>query len=294
MSAFSDGPIGIAGGGRLGQALGRLLREKGEPIAAVACRRLERARAAAAFVGAGVAASTYNELPRHACRVLLTVPDDAITEVAATLAADGLKGIALHTSGTLPLAALEPLVRSGVACGSLHPLQTVPSPAHGVAALPGSWFAVSGDPPAAAWARRIVDLIGGHPFEISEESRPLYHAGAVMACNFFAALLDAGVGLFGQAGLGREQALAALTPLVSTGVANALRLGPEQALTGPYARGDVRSARAHWAALATAPAPLRELYRAAARYTIDLARRRGLDECKAFEIERLLNGSSEQ
>jgi predicted short-subunit dehydrogenase-like oxidoreductase (DUF2520 family) len=109
-----------------------------------------------------------------------------------------------------------------------------------------------------------------------------------MACNFFAALLDAGLRLFGQAGLDREQALGALTPLVTAGVANALRLGPAQALTGPFARGDVETVRAHWAALAAAPEPVRELYRAAARYTIDLARRSGLDESKARAIEALL------
>lgn len=294
MRTADAGPVGIAGGGRLGQALGRLLHDKGEPVAVVACRTLEHARAAAAFIGEGVAAALYPELPRQACRILLTVPDDAVTNVAEILAAAGLEGMALHTSGTLGLAALEPLARKGVACGSLHPLQTVATPAQGVTALPGAWFAVSGDARAAAWARRIVDLLGGRLFEISEENRPLYHAGAVMACNFFAALLDAGVRLFGQAGLGRQQALAALSPLVCAGVANALRLGPERALTGPYARGDLQSVRAHWAALAAAPEPLRELYRAAARYTIDLARRSGLDESKASEIERMFNGSREQ
>ncbi len=288
MTAVDESPIAIAGGGRLGQALGRLLRERGEPVAAVACRDPDHARAAAAFIGAGVAATGYAELPRRASRILIAVPDDAVTAVAAALAAAGMEGIAVHTSGTLGVAALEPLRFRGVACGSLHPLQTVPDPAQGVATLPGAWFAVSGDSRAATWARRLVELIGGRAFEISDENRPLYHAGAVMACNFFAALLDAGVGLFSQAGLDREQALAALTPLVSAGVANALRLGPERALTGPFARGDVETVRAHWAALASAPEPVRELYRAAARYTIDLARRGGLDEEKARAIEALL------
>jgi predicted short-subunit dehydrogenase-like oxidoreductase (DUF2520 family) len=288
MSAADASPIAIAGGGRLGQALGRLLRQSGEPVAAVACRDQNHARAAAAFIGDGVAALSYAELPRLASRILIAVPDDAVTEVAGILAAAGMEGIALHTSGTLGLASLAPLSRRGVACGSLHPLQSVPDPALGLAALPGAWFAVSGDGPAAEWARRIVHLLGGHTFELSEENRPLYHAGAVMACNFFAALLDAGLRLFGQAGLDREQALGALTPLVTAGVANALRLGPAQALTGPFARGDVETVRAHWAALAAAPEPVRELYRAAARYTIDLARRSGLDESKARAIEALL------
>lgn len=290
MNAAEASPIAIAGGGRLGQALGRLLHQRGEPVVAVACRDPEHGRAAAAFIGEGVAALAYAELPRRASRILIAVPDDAVTAVARILAAAGMEGIALHTSGTLGLAALEPLSRRGVPCGSLHPLQTVPNPARGVTALPGAWFAVSGEGPAAAWARRIVDLIGGRVFELPDDKRPLYHAGAVMACNFLVALLDAGVALFGQAGLDREEALAALTPLVSEGLANALRIGPERALTGPYARGDVETARAHWAALASAPKPVRELYRAAARYTIDLARRGGLDESKARAIEGLLAG----
>jgi len=294
MSALEAGPIGIAGGGRLGQALGRLLREKGEPVAAVACRELDHARAAAAFIGDDVAAVCYAELPRRAGRILIAVPDDAVASVAALLAASGFEGLALHTSGTLGLEALAPLAHRGVSCGSLHPLQTVPTPAQGVAALPGAWFALSGEAPASAWARRIVELLGGRAFEIPEEGRPFYHAGAVMACNFFAALLDAGVTLFGQAGLRREDALAALTPLVTAGVGNALRLGPERALTGPFARGDVETVRAHWAALAGAPKPLRDLYRAAARYTIGLARRSGLDETKASEIGRLLSGSDHE
>jgi predicted short-subunit dehydrogenase-like oxidoreductase (DUF2520 family) len=294
MNASEASPIGIAGGGRLGQALGRLLRDRGEPVAAVACRELDHARAAAAFMGEDVAAVRYAELPARASRTLIAVPDDAIPSVAELLAEAGLKGLALHTSGTLGLEALAPLARRGVCCGSLHPLQTVPSPAQGVAALPGAWFALSGEARVSAWARRIVELLGGRAFEIPDESRPLYHAGAVMACNFFAALLDAGVILFGQAGLGREDALAALTPLVTAGVGNALRLGPERALTGPFARGDVETVRAHWAALAGAPEPLRDLYRAAARYTIGLARRSGLDETKASEIERLLSGSDHE
>jgi predicted short-subunit dehydrogenase-like oxidoreductase (DUF2520 family) len=288
MDLGATGPIGIAGGGRIGQALGRLLFERGEPVAAVACRRLQQARAAAAFIGDSVAPVTCAELVSLASRILIAVPDDAISKVAETLADAGMReGMALHTCGALGLEFLAPLSRQGVSCASLHPLQTVPTPAQGVASLPAAWFAVSGGGPAAAWARRIVHLIGGRAFEIPEEGRPLYHAGAVMACNFLVALVDAAVALFGQAGLERERALEAISPLVSATAGNVLRLGPEKALTGAIARGDAATIRAHLGALAGAPEPVRELYRTAARYTIDLARRSGLEETKAREIERL-------
>src|SRR5271165_6299103 len=93
-------PIAIAGAGRMGQALGRLLRERGESIAAIASRSPERAAIAAAFVGGAAKPATYAALPHHAANILIAVPDDAIAAVARLLAAGGMhQGIALHTSG---------------------------------------------------------------------------------------------------------------------------------------------------------------------------------------------------
>ncbi len=74
--------LAIAGAGRVAQALGRLLRERGETVAAVASRNPVHARAAAAFIG-GAEAVAYAELPRRAGRILIAVPDDALGEVAA-------------------------------------------------------------------------------------------------------------------------------------------------------------------------------------------------------------------
>ena len=62
MRSDSHDPIGIAGTGRLAQALGRLLGERGEPVVAVAGRDPERTRAAAAFIGHGVQPVALEEL----------------------------------------------------------------------------------------------------------------------------------------------------------------------------------------------------------------------------------------
>jgi hypothetical protein len=84
----------------MGQALGRLLRERGESIAAIASLSPERAALAAAFVGGAAQPATYADLPQHAARILIAVPDDAIGAVARLLANVGMRqGIALHTSG---------------------------------------------------------------------------------------------------------------------------------------------------------------------------------------------------
>lgn len=269
--------------------MGRLLRERGESIAAVASRSMERAAAAAAFVGGGAKAASYQGLPQQAARILIAVPDDAVGEVARTLADAGMHGgAALHTCGARGPEALAPLAVAGVACGTLHPLQTVANPEEGVRVLPGVAFAIDGEGEAAAWAERLVKLLDGMVLHIPRGSRPLYHAAAVMAGNYPLALMSAAVMLMGEAGVDEAAARRALEPLARTSVENAFRLGPAGALTGPIARGDAETVRGHLAALAKAPAAVASLYRAVGLAILDIARQRGLAEAQAGAIQELL------
>jgi predicted short-subunit dehydrogenase-like oxidoreductase (DUF2520 family) len=174
----------------MGQALGHLLRQRGESIAAVASRSPEHAALAAAFVGGGAKAASYAEIPQHAARVLIAVRDDAIGDVARVLAGSGMhRGTALHTSGARGPEALAALA-AGVACGTLHPLQTVANPEEGVRVLPGVAFAIDGAREATAWAERLVGLLDGLTLHVPAASRPLYHAAAVMASNCVTALMS--------------------------------------------------------------------------------------------------------
>jgi len=281
-----DLTIAIVGGGRVGQALGLLLREKGQPVVAVACRSNESARRAAAFIGDGIDAVPVDKIPALATHLLIATPDGAITDVARRLAGAGMRGgVALHTCGALGPEALEPLAEQGTACGMLHPLQTVPSPEAGVKALPGVAFSVDGDAAASEWAARIVALLGGVALKISEQNKPLYHAAAVMASNYTIALLDATLRLMEEAGVASDDARRALRPLVEASVANALAQSPEEALTGPIRRGDVGTVSAHLAAL---PEPHAHLYRALGLHAVSLAGRAGLDEAAVRQLVRLL------
>src|SRR5438132_1221625 len=114
-------PIGIAGAGAVARAFGRLLNDLGEPVVIVASRTREHAEDAARFIGPRVRSGNWPEIAERCDRLIIATADRAITPVAEALAAAGFRnGVALHTSGARGPEALEPLRRTGTACGVLH------------------------------------------------------------------------------------------------------------------------------------------------------------------------------
>jgi predicted short-subunit dehydrogenase-like oxidoreductase (DUF2520 family) len=101
--------------------------------------------------------------------------------------------------------------------------------------------------------------------------------------------------LMSAAGIGENEALAALAPLVKASAANAIGLGPVRALTGPLERGDAATVAAHCSALAVGiPSSVRGLYRAAGLHALEIARRRGLSEADARKLEEILRKGSDE
>jgi predicted short-subunit dehydrogenase-like oxidoreductase (DUF2520 family) len=254
----------------------------------VASRDLDHARAAAAFIG-GVAAVELEAIPGLAQRVLIAVSDASITEVALRLANAGFeRGIALHTAGSRGPEALAPLSASGVSTGVLYPLQTFPTPEQGVRDLPGSYFALTGDPAASTWAREIVELVPGHILSTQPAQWALVHAAAVLASNYQVTLMDAALEALEAAGVARAEGLAALSSLARATLNNILRVGPQAALTGPISRGDVETVRRNRQALTAVSSATQALYRAAGQRTIPIARRQGLADSALAQLETCL------
>ena len=281
--------IGIVGTGRVAQALGRLLVDAGEPVVAIAGRTPAHTVGAAAFIGPSVAPIGFAELPAVASRLLISISDDAIEDVAVAIAAAGMRdGIALHTSGAHGPQLLHVLASAGVSCGVLHPLQTVATAERGVTALRGATYGLGGDREAARWAEDIVAVAGGTPLRVPADGFASYHAGAVMASNAVVAAVDAAITLMRAAGVDGTAALSAVGPLCVTSARNAGEIGPDAALTGPVQRGDARTVSSHVAALAGCPEHVAELYRASAHALLAISRRRGLNEASARAIEHAL------
>jgi predicted short-subunit dehydrogenase-like oxidoreductase (DUF2520 family) len=257
--------IGIVGPGRAGVALGLALSRAGHRVQLHGRHSREVPPPLALTVGEAPPWLDEVEV------VLLAVPDDAVAEVAASLAATGaVTGghTVLHLSGALGIDALAPLGPHAAALGSLHPYQTLhPSP-EGAAGLEGAVAGVGGTPEAVAVASALARSVGLVPVEVPEERRALYHAAAVFASNYLVTLAGVAEGLLADVGFSPEQARAALGPLMSAALDNALAGGPDAALTGPVARGDAETVRRHLAAL---PDDVRDLYRELARAALRLA-----------------------
>jgi predicted short-subunit dehydrogenase-like oxidoreductase (DUF2520 family) len=286
-----EGPVGIAGTGRIAKALGALIARRGVDVRAVGGRCLQSGEDAVGFIGAGQAVS-IRELPRYARRIVIAVTDAAIPEVAAELVNGGLRdGIVLHTSGASGMEVLNILRPAENAGGVIHPLMTVPSAERGVETLPGATYAFAGNGGAPAWAESLIVLLGGKALSVDPKFWQHYHAGAVMACNYQMALVDSALELMEIAGIGRNAALGALGPILRATMDNILTDGPERALTGPISRGDVGTVRRHVAAVNDASPETRRLYTAGGLRTVAVAERAGLEASAAREIERALEGA---
>ena len=72
-------------------------------------------------------------------------------------------------------------------------------------------------------------------------------------------------------------------------LASLFSIGPEKALTGPIARGDIQTVRRHLDTLAGADEALRRLYAACGQQTVDLALRAGkISAESAAELTEML------
>jgi predicted short-subunit dehydrogenase-like oxidoreductase (DUF2520 family) len=186
--------------------------------------------------------------------VLLCVPDSAIADVARAI--DRGPWIA-HVSGGTPLSALDPHTRRF----SVHPLQTF-TLARGPEQLDGAWAAVSAESgDARARGFELAETLGLRPFELAEEDRAVYHAGAAIASNYLVTLYRAASELVEAAGAPPD----ALEPLMRRTIDNDFEL------PGPIERGDWETVERHLDAIRARHPRLEPLYQVLAEATEALA-----------------------
>jgi len=289
--------IAIIGLGKVGTAVGHLLRNAGYEIAAVADRSPGAIERGVPYTGGAVSKD-----PLHAAlsadAIFITTPDDLIRPLCDEIAEGGGFGPGkrvVHMSGAGGLDFLESARVSGAQIATIHPLQSFVDIEGVISSIPESAFSITAEGEMRDWAVRVATDLGGIPFFVSDEDKPLYHMAACMASNYLVALMNIVEGIYRQMGMGEKEALRSFWPLVQGTIRNIEEKGTEKSLTGPIARGDIGTIRRHLTVIGEKAPRLLALYREMGLFTADIAVRNStLSEDRAGEIQSLLKGDSHE
>lgn len=269
----------VLGAGRAGRALAHAMRVANVPVVGLHGRR----------PAVGTTSGAIPQSIATATVVLVTVRDaelnSALLELADASLAPG--AVVLHASGGMEPAALDTLRAKGHPGGTFHPLLPLTDPTRATQQLRSAWIGVDGDDAARAASRELAAALGARVLEIPAGAKARYHAAAVIASNFPVVLLSLASRLLTASGVDADAARGALTTLLGAAAENLREREPSAALTGPVARGDADTVRAHLAALADSP-ELAEIYRSLSREALPLAAAGGADPARLEQLRRAL------
>ena len=283
--------IAIIGTGKVGTALGFLLKKNGYRITALSDRSQETLRKAAAFIGAE-AFLDPSLAAKPADVIFITTPDDMIHQVCHQIAMDGAfrQGqIVVHTSGAMGLDTLSDANQMGAFRASIHPIQSFADIEGALQNIPGSTFGITADENVKDWAIKVVKDLRGVPLVVLEDEKPLYHAAACIASNYVTTLLSHVEEIFLSLGLSSEAGRSAFMPLIRGTLANIENRGSALALTGPIVRGDTGTILKHLHAFRKYLPHLLKAYGQLGLLTVEMAvRNERLSPEKGQEIRNIL------
>lgn len=240
--------IALLGSGNVATNLGRALRESGHQILQVWSRTLQNAEELAEKLSSAYT-DDLHRLDNSADLYIISVKDDAIEEVASSFPFQDK--LLVHTSGT---ASLDRLGADRLYAGVLYPLQTFSKQkAVDFNAVP---LLVEGNTEKVT--RDLGELAGSisHTVQLATSAqRAAIHVAAVFACNFSNHLYTISQRLLEKEGLDFKL----LLPLIMETAQKVQSVCPQDAQTGPAARGDQESISKHRQYLQTSP-ELLQLY----------------------------------
>jgi len=285
--------IAIVGLGKVGTAVGFLLRSAGYTIVAVAGRSASSIEQALPYTKGEAFLSPSDAASRAEC-ILITTGDDDIAPVCEEIVKGG--GVepnnkVIHMSGAGGLDLLDAARRAGAHIASIHPIQSFADVKGAIESIPGSTFGITADNEIKNWAVKMVRDLGGTPFFVPESDKPLYHAAACMASNYLVTLMHTVECIYTSLGLTGEEAFHAFWPLVKGTIKNIEMKGTIQSLTGPISRGDVGTIEKHLQAFREKLPAFLTAYSAMGILTADLGlNKKTLPTDRAEIIKKLLKG----
>jgi len=244
--------IGIIGWGHVGQVLGQFLLKRGyekiyfyEPFYKPDTDPYQNR-------GLIERVESLEDLVNRSTILFITVPDDAIGDVSASVAALGvsLKGkLMIHTSGAHGVDLLRELEERQAEIASVHPLMAFNDIEVAVKNLERAYLTVE-ETGRSVLLEGFLQTIGNPIMRVSSDKKALYHAGACVLSNYLTVVMSYGLQMMEEATGGTEdEVLEAALPLIMSAIENAKALGVGHALTGPLKRQDMSTIHKHYDAL---------------------------------------------
>lgn len=283
--------LGFIGAGTVGTALATRLNGKGYQVVAASSRNSRSAQNLARTAN-GCQALGNQGVADTAELVFITTPDDVIAQVAAEVRWHRGQSV-VHCSGAAATDILEPARKLGARVGVIHPLQTLASVKQAIENLPGSTFALEAEEPLLSTLKGIAATLNGHWIELKAGDKVIYHAAAVIACNYLVTLVKLATDLWQTFNIPPETATRALLPLLRGTINNIDTVGIPGCLTGPIARGDAGTVRKHLDALEKSAPLVLSTYRELGLQTIPVALAKGkIDQHQAEALQAILEPSA--
>ena len=279
--------LGFIGAGTVGSTLAIRLSSKGYKVVAVSSRGQTSARNLAQSINCR-AVDNNQDVADAAELVFITTPDDVIATVASEVRWHPGQSV-VHCSGADSTQSLEPARKSGAQVGVIHPLQTFASAKEAIENMPGSTFALEADEPLLATLKETATTLDGYWIVLEAKDKVVYHAAAVVACNYLVTLVKLATDLWQSFDVPPQQAIQALLPLIRGTIHNIETVGIPQCLTGPIARGDSGTIKKHLEALQKVAPAILSTYRELGLQTIPIALAKGkINQEQAQELQELM------
>ena len=279
--------LGFIGAGTVGTALALRLSSEGYPVAAVSSRSHSSAKSLAQTIEGSRTSNTNQGVADAAQLVFITTPDDAIASIASEVKWHPGQSV-VHCSGADSTGILEPAKISGARVGVFHPLQTFANVGQAIANMPGSTFALEAEAPLLGTLKDMATALDGNWVELKAGDKVLYHAAAVIACNYMVTLVKLATDLWQTFNISSPQATRLLLPLLRGTINNIDTVGIPQCLTGPIARGDTGTIRKHLNALQKSAPAILSTYRELGLQTIPVALAKGrINQQQAAEMKAI-------
>lgn len=221
--------IVMIGSGNLATQLSLALKDAGQEIVQIFSRTEPHAQLLAQQVGCPYTTAA-DAILRNADVYILSVKDDALRGLAATVCATRQQGLFLHTAGSMPMQLFQ---GHALQYGVLYPMQTF-SKTRRVNFREIPCFIEGSSAEALSTVRQLSACISDHVVPCDSEKRKKLHLAAVLACN-----LTNHCYRLAERVLEAEQIdFRLFLPLIEETARKVTILSPREAQTGPMVRYD--------------------------------------------------------